>query len=285
MDPARASMTAIGTALMRALHTRVGDPPLLEDPWGDRLFRPDEGGDELDARLRAHPNYGTVIMRARYTEDALALAVARGIRQYVIVGAGMDSYALRSQGDASGVEVIEVDHPATQELKVSRLAERGIDQPERLHLIAADLGETTLGEALAGSPLRPDRGAFVAWLGVTSYLTREQNLTTLRAIAALLGEDGELVFSYLEQAALDADTGPLQEVRAALAEAGEPWRSGFHPSELASVLAGTGLALIEDLGPDELHERYCSGRSDGLTPSPAAHVARAGPLSLRESRG
>ena len=192
MDPGKASWTAMGTALMRASHTRLDRPPLIEDPWGDRLILAEEReamraageGANLDAALRAHPSYGTVILRARYAEDALADAVGRGVRQYVIVGAGMDSFALRRPLFARAVEIFEVDHPATQDFKVARLTGCGVSMPAGVHLVAVDLSVTGLDVALAGSPFRGDRPAFFSWLGVSGYLTRAANIATLRAVAS-----------------------------------------------------------------------------------------------------
>ena len=283
MDPGRASMTAMGTALMRAAHTRLDDPILIDDPWGDRLI-PDEereamladsGAQDADAALRAHPAYGTVIMRSRYTEDALADAVGRGVGQYVVVGAGLDSFALRRPAFASELQIFEVDHPATQEFKTTRLAACEIPPPPGLHLVAADLSEIGLDVALASSPFRSDERAFFSWLGVTVYLTREANLATLTAIASCAPAGSELVFGYADQQLLDSTAGPMQEARARVAAAGEPWVSGFDPRELGSDLRGAGLELLEDLGPEELGARYCTGRTDGLTPSPSSHVAHA----------
>jgi methyltransferase (TIGR00027 family) len=275
----------MGTALMRAVHTRLDRPALIDDPWGDRLILTDErdamvevvGASDLDAALRAHPSYGTVILRTRYAEDALGDAVARGIRQYVIVGAGMDSFALRRPPFAQDLDIFEVDHPATQEFKVRRLADRGIALPPNLQLVAADLSETGLDVALATSSFRPDRPAFFSWLGVTPYLDREANLATLRAISSCALGASELVFSYFDQRVFDRtpEPGPIQEASAALASAGEPWVSGFHPAHLAGDLHDAGLELVEDLGPEELQARYCANRADGLTPSPSTHVARA----------
>lgn len=285
MERGRASTTAIGTALMRAAHTRLDDPVLIDDPWGDRLGFADEreaaqaraATPDLDANLRAHPSYGTVILRARYTEDRLAEAVQRGVRQYVIVGAGLDSFALRRPQFAQELEIFEVDHPSTQQLKTDRLDARGIPLPPRLHLVAADLSETGLDDALAGSPFDSQRAAFFSWLGVTSYLTREANLATLTAIAACAPAGSEVVFSYLDQRVLDSDAteDPIQQTRAQVASLGEPWVSGFYPERLDSELRGTGLALVENLGPEQLEERYCAARSDGLRPTPGAHLARA----------
>jgi methyltransferase (TIGR00027 family) len=258
---------------------------LIEDSWGDRLILEEErqamlaraGGGDADALLRAHPSYGTVIMRARYAEDLLAGAVRRGVRQYVIIGAGMDSFALRRPRSPRDLEIFEVDHPNTQELKAGRLELCGIPLPAGLQFVAADLGETGLGEALAGSSYRSDRPAFFSWLGVTTYLTPEANLATLAAIATHALPGSELVFSYLDQSLLDADVAPerLQRARAQVASLGEPWISGFDPGELGSVVRGAGLEIVENLGPEDLAARYCAGRADGLSPSLGAHLAHA----------
>ena len=275
----------MGTALMRAAHTRLDRPVLIEDAWGDRLILDEEretmlaraGGGDADALLRAHPSYGTVIVRARYAEDLLADAVSRGVRQYVIIGAGMDSFALRRPDSPQDLEIFEVDHPSTQELKTARLELCGIPLPRGLHLVAADLSETALDDALASSPFQSDSPAFFSWLGVTSYLTREANLATLGAIASCAPAGSELVFSYLDQRLLDSDVAPerLQRTRAHVASIGEPWVSGFDPDELGSVLRGAGLEMLENLGPEDLAARYCAGRDDGLGPSDGAHLAHA----------
>jgi len=285
MDPGRASVTAMGTALMRAAHTRLDRPILIDDPWGDRLILGDgreamlarAGAEDLDAAMRAHPSYGTVILRTRYAEDALADALGRGVRQYVIVGAGMDSFALRRPSFAHDLEIFEVDHPTTQQFKTSRLAACEIPMPPGLHLVAADLSETALDAALGSSSFRCDRPAFFSWLGVSAYLTRAANLATLGAIASCAPAGSELVFSYIDQGVLDSNTehSPMQQARAQLASAGEPWISGFDPIQLLDDLSGAGLELLENLGPEELGARYCTGRTDGLTPSHGAHVAHA----------
>jgi methyltransferase (TIGR00027 family) len=282
IDPERTSLTALGAALMRAVHTRLDRPVLIDDPWGERLITTDEReilrgtADDLDAALRSHPSYGTVILRARYAEDVLAEAVARGVRQYVIVGAGMDSFALRRPAFAAELEIFEIDHPATQQFKMRRLASCGIELPPGLRFVPADLTEIPLDAALTGSSFRADRQAVFAWLGVTSYLTRSANLGTLRAIASCAAPGSELVFTYLDQRIfeIDPEISAMQKARAALASAGEPWVSGFHPDRLGDDLRTTGFELVANLGPEELHARYCADRADGLAPSPSAYVAR-----------
>ncbi|HTX46169.1 MAG TPA: SAM-dependent methyltransferase [Solirubrobacteraceae bacterium] len=279
----RASMTAIGTSLMRAAHARLDDPVLLRDLWGERLIHDDERGSVRAAHgdrdvyeaLRRHPSYGNVILRARYTEDALEQAVARGVGQYVIVGAGLDTFALRRPPFAAELSVFEVDHPATQRFKRERLAEVALPEPAGLHFVAADLGEIPLDEALSESPFDAAKETFFAWLGVTPYLTREANLATLRAIVTVArAAGGELVFSYLDQRVFESDSWPerTQRVRDAVAAAGEPWVSGFEPDRLGELLAGLGFELLENLAPDELAARY---RASGLEPSRNSYIARA----------
>jgi methyltransferase (TIGR00027 family) len=285
MNARTTSTTAMGTALMRAAHTRLDRPTLIDDPWGDRLILAHEretmraraGVEDLDTALRAHPSYGTVILRTRYAEDALADATGRGVRQYVVVGAGMDSLALRQPPFAQELEIFEIDHPATQEFKAGRLAGCEIPLPPSLHLVAADLSETGLDTALASSSFRCDQPAFFSWLGVSAYLTRAANLATLASIASSAPAGSELVFSYIDRGLLDSGSGqsPMQQARAQVASVGEPWVSGFDPDHLLDDLRGAGLELVEDLGPEVLGPRYCTGRTDGLNPSPGSRIARA----------
>ena len=179
--------------------------------------------------LRAHPAYGAVILRTHYAEDALADAVTRGVSQYVLVGSGMDSFALRRPSFARDLEIFEVDHPATQRFKTGRLKACGIPVPRGVHLVPADLSQTGIDAALEGSPFRPDIPSFFSWLGVTIYLTRTANLDTLGAIAACAASGSELVFDYVDQSRLE--TEPRDDrtgrARAQVAAMGEPWVSGF----------------------------------------------------------
>ena len=301
MDPGRASLTAMGTALIRADHTRSARQPLIDDPWGDRLVTdahasqlrenalaglPAEDRERLEALepqeqlgvlLRRHPSYATIIIRARYTEEMLAAAVGRGVRQYVIVGAGLDSFALRRPDFAGQVEVFELDHPDTQQFKLARLAECGGLSPPGVQYIGADLAVEGVDEALGRAPFDPEAPSFFSWLGVTAYLTREANLRTLRSVASCGAPGSELVFDYGDQRAYDnpPDDEASIRIRARLARVGEPWISGFYPARLADDLRAVGLELVENLSPDDLYQRYCAGSPDDLTPSPNHYLARA----------
>ncbi len=284
MDDGMASTTAIGTALMRAAHTRLDRPPLIDDPWGDRLVLAPEreamavraGTHDLDTVLGGHPSYGTVIMRSRYAEDALADAVARGARQYVLIGAGMDSFALRRPPFARALEIFEVDHPATQPSRsaglraaISRCRRawsggRGPqpDEPRRgarklvLSPRSADLLLVARGVALPHAHGQPRHAR-----GNRILCARRQRARVQLHRSEPLG--------------VRRRAEPMQRARALVASVGEPWVSGFDPDQIDGDLRRAGLELVENLGPDELGARYCSGRSDGLHPSPGSHLAHA----------
>jgi methyltransferase (TIGR00027 family) len=301
MTEGQPSRTALVAALMRAVHTRLDSPRLIDDPWGDLLVADAEReamwqrvlaavGAERRARLvelgmtaglgvvlRRHPTYAGVIVRTRCAEDALAAAVASGARQYVLVGAGFDSFALRQPPFARALQIIEVDHPASQEMKRRRLHDCGVAIPSNVHFVAADLSRQSLGSALAQSPFSRQDPAFFSWLGVTIYLSREANLATLAAIAATAAHGSQVVFNYMHQGFLDSPQAAelLEPLRAGAGAVGEPWLSGFHPERLASELHGVGLDLLQDWGGRALRERYCQGRSDGLAPSLVGHIALA----------
>lgn len=291
-----ASRTALVAALMRAIHTRLDRPRVIDDPWGDRLVSEDEraalsrgilaeatpdarrrlaalGSDRavLDLVLRRHPTYGGVVLRTRYAEDALANAAARGARQYVLVGAGFDSFCVRQPSYARALAIFEVDQPASQALKRARLADVAV--PANVRFVAADLSREPLGATLAAAGFSSSAPAFFSWLGVTIYLPRAANLATLRAIASCAAPGSELVFTYFDQRILDAGVPALEAMRAKRAAMGEPWISGFDPTTLAAELRTLGLDLIEDLAGQQLTERYCAGRSDGLAAGRAGHVA------------
>ena len=305
MDESTASQTALSTALMRAAHTRLDPNPLIQDSWGDRLV-PDSARENLRARalaqmdeaakigalaspgsivddylLRSRP-YQNVVMRTRYTEDALQAAVVQGIRQYVLIGAGFDSFALRQPAFAKHLRVFEIDHPATQALKLQRIEALGISLADTVHFIAADLSKETLQAALARSSFRRDEPTFFSWLGVTMYLTRDANLATLRAVASCAPPGSELVFTYMDERAFESQTESLVAMLKALAELGEPFLSGFDPNRLDRELGQCGLSVVEDLCGDQLAARYGRTGARRLGQASFSHIARARVAGLYE---
>jgi methyltransferase (TIGR00027 family) len=260
---------------MRALHTRSDPHPVIQDPWGDRLVPPDIRETLPDELLARSPAFANVITRTRYTEDALKDAVARGVRQYVLIGAGLDSFGLRMPDYARRLDIFELDHPATQALKLRRLRECGITVAPSVHFVAVNFAEQSVADALASSSFRGDRVSFFSWLGVTMYLTREANLATFKSVAACAPPASELVFTYMDQKAFASKSESFLAFRQRVAAMGEPFLSGFDPGTLAQVLSACGFELLEDLNGEQVNARF--GRSDWDIPgrpSPS-HIARA----------
>jgi methyltransferase (TIGR00027 family) len=233
------------------------------DPAG-AAAHPDQAA-LVAAGLRATPNAALVLSRARWAEDLLAEALARGVEQYVIVGAGLDTYALRRGESLGALRVWEVDHPATQRFKRRRIAELGWACPGQLSFVEADLARESLAGALAGSGFARARPSFFNWLGVTYYLPPEAVLATLAAIADIGAPGSAAVFDYRDaQAAQQTEnTYRCRLAQANFQRLGEPILSQFAPADLARDLAGLGLAVREDLGPADIQARYFPGRQDG----------------------
>jgi len=301
MEDLVASTTSLATSRMRAVHTRRDPEPILLDPWGDRLVpatllvaslnpgdsqprsAPGDVSEDVlasitDDYLRASPAYTNVITRSRYTEDALSAAIARGVRQYVLIGAGFDSYALRRPAQAKELQVFEVDHPATQALKKQRLAECGITLEAGVHFVAADLAREQLDAALSKTSFNKAQPTFFSWLGVTMYLTRAANMAALNSIVACSAPGSELVFSYIDQKLFQpegvAAAALFAELEQTVKSVGEPFVSGFHPADLADDICHLGLELVEDLNDFQLVERYDPAGVNGLKPADRSHIAR-----------
>lgn len=290
------SRTALTTSLIRAHHSRLDPAPLINDRWGDRLV-PDSFRTELrrwaatdrsleassgtpaglDRYLGALASYASVIFRARYAEDALSVAISHGVRQYVQIGAGLDSYSLRRPPAASELVIYEIDHPATQQFKLQRLAECGVPLPTSAHFIGADLAHEALKVALERSPYRFDEPAFFSWLGVTVYLPREANLASLRAIAECSTKGSALAFTYADERALGPDgaSESFQRMKRNAASLGEPFLCGFDPKDMAELLASVGFDMREDLAGTQLAERYARPPIAPLIPSAYSRVVLA----------
>ena len=264
------SHTAYRVAVSRAAHQLLDEPHVLEDPIALAIV-----GAAAVAAIRAAPlryrlppaRYlrAFLVARSRVAEEALARAVRRGVRQYVVLGAGLDTFAYRNPYPADGLTVFEVDHPATQAWKRGQLETAGIALPPSLRFVAVDFETQQLGEPLAGAGLRAEEPAFFSWLGVSMYLTRAAIGATLGYVAGLPRGSG-IVFDY---AVPPAGLSPVRRlvVHALLkrvAAAGEPWKTFFEPRALAAELRALGLTELEDLGPEELNARFFAERSDGL---------------------
>jgi len=272
MESRGPSRTAILTAMHRAAHCLLDDTPrILADPFA-RSFAGFSSDEELLAALDrlALPDFSghrtLFALRNRYAEDELAAAVQRGISQYVILGAGLDSYAYRRPAAMRALRVYEVDHPSSQSWKRARVAELGIEPPSTLRYVPVDFEHETLTEGLAAGGVDGDAKAFFSWLGVTQYLTRDAVLNTLRQIAAAAAPGSEIVVNFVvPAAALSQKEGDLvSAIAARTASVGEPWVSFFEHGEMDLLMKRVGFEDIIHFDPDQAAERYLLGRTDGL---------------------
>jgi methyltransferase (TIGR00027 family) len=264
MEPGRASRTALRVALRRAVHQVLDQPCVLSDPIAIPLLGEQFTYDiarEQNPVARAFRAY--MAMRSRYAEDQLACAVSAGVPQYVILGAGFDTFAYRNPHPR--LRVFEVDFPATQEEKRALLARAGIAIPATLTYVPLDFEHKTLAAGLTEAGFDRTHPAFFGWLGVVPYLTLEAFRSTLETIAALPPGTGvsfdyglsRQSLSFLRRLAFDA-------LASRVAAAGEPFRLFFTPHELDSELYRAGFHRIEQRDSDALNAAYFAGRSDGL---------------------
>jgi methyltransferase (TIGR00027 family) len=272
VQPGEPSRTAFGAALLRALHQDLDEPRVFTDPLAWRILGDREAllaeADErtVGSRLRRF-----IAVRHRFAEDSLAAAVARGTRQAVVLGAGLDTLAYRDPHP--GLRFFEVDFPATGEWKRERLAEAGIDVPPDVAYLGVDFESESFLDELMAAGFDAGGPAFFLWLGVVPYLSRAAVVASLRAIASVPG--GEVVFDYTNPVAqvpeqARADRAALS---ARVAELGEPLQTGWDTDELHGLLREVGFTEIEDLGRPEIRSRYL-----GLPPGTeggGGHVVRA----------
>jgi methyltransferase (TIGR00027 family) len=276
MTPEQPSRTALATAFLRALHLAIDDaPPVHDDPLAARFLPPAQRAvlKRLATlppawrevyRTRSNPftaMRSQIVVRARYAEDALAAARRRGATRYIVLAAGLDTFAIRAASAGGALPVTEVDHPATQGWKRQLLADAGITAPAGLTLLAVDFEHDDLTAQLGHT----EAPWFVSWLGATYYLTRPAITSTLRALAACSAPGSELVFDYWrEPPVLDPSTPLLWSTRIATALVREPMRSFFKPGDMEALAAECGWQVREHCAPVIQDARYLAGRSDGL---------------------
>lgn len=249
--------TAMGAAFQRAAHLVVdGEPKIFVDSLAQRLLGLSDD-DVVRARVNFEVSTAAWVLRSRYTEDRLADAAARGVSQYVILGAGLDTFAYRATGPLTAVRVFEVDTPDSQTWKGHRLAELNIAVPPTCVFVPCDFETQFLADAFALSSFEDRKATFVSWLGVTQYLNRSAIMETLRWIAGL-GPATEVVLTYCVP---DARSDP--SVRYA-EQTGARFVSVFAPDDMVELLGQLGFAAAQPLTLEEARARYFAGRTDGL---------------------
>ena len=279
----RVSETALTAAAARAAHLIVdGDPPIFSDTLAGRLLG--ERAGELVGYHRAHGSHpvlagarAAVTVRSRYTEDRLARAVSHGTAQYVILGAGLDSFGYRSRLALGGrIRVLEVDHAATQRWKRRALTAAGITVPAPVTFIPADFEAGSVLDDLAGGGLDPSRPAFFSWLGVTMYLTREAIGETLAVVGAL-APGTEIVVEYMLPAGMRDPAGQAyaEAVMPVAAARGEPWLTCLRPGEVSALLTRHGFEVLEQVRQRDAVDPALWNRDRPLRPSDLSMLARA----------
>jgi methyltransferase (TIGR00027 family) len=278
MQHGQPSRTALGAAIHRAAHQVLENGAIFTDPLAVRIL----GGD-APAAIAAAKNDPSkrrlrlfIAVRTRFAEDALAAAIPHGVRQLVVLGAGLDTYAYRS-GFGENLRIFEVDHPATQAWKRQRLTEAAIPLPSALTFAPVDFERETLADGLNAAGFDPAQQTFFTWLGVVPYLTEQAVFSTLAFIASLAGR-AHVVFDYgnppVSDRSQDEYSAVDETLAARVASIGEPFQSYFETDALHGKLRALGFREIEDLGPAQIRERFFPNWA-GPAPERGGHIMRA----------
>lgn len=264
--------TAVRVALWRAMHVQVDAPPrILEDEVGLQLAAPAEGWQrrgDMDARRTSRAR-ASIVARSRFIEDLAVEQAALGVGQYVILGAGLDSFAQRRPENAVSLRVFEIDQPGTQDWKRQRLIELGFGIPDWLRLVPVDFeAGVSWWEALASAGFDAGKPAVMASSGVSMYLSREANEAMLRQAAALVpGSTFAMTFMLPTESLAPEDRPGRRGAEKGAQAAGTPFVSYYTPDEILSLAHGAGFADARHVSANALAERYFAGRGDGLRPS------------------
>jgi methyltransferase (TIGR00027 family) len=276
------SLTAKKVAMMRAAHQILDSPKVFEDPIALDIIGP-ENVSEIHSEIRKFKTRlhsylrAIVVARSKFVEDELSVAIKHGVRQYVILGAGLDTFAYRNPYSNDGLKVFEVDHPATQEWKRQQLDAAKIPIPNNLILAPIDFKSQTLADQLQEAGFKADEPSFFSWLGVTMYLNRETMMATMNYISSSIPSGSEIIFDYTIPPSSQNFLRRLvfRLIARKVAVIGEPWRSFFDPKSLMADLKAIGFTQAEDIGPDEINARFFLNRTDKLMVGNFGHLMKA----------
>jgi methyltransferase (TIGR00027 family) len=277
MQQGQASVTAIGAAGHRAARQVLERGFVFADPLALSILGQDADGAIALARERPERRGLRlfIAMRSRFAEDSARRAIANGVRQILVLGAGLDTFAYRLER-THDLRVFELDHPATQAEKRRRLAQAQIAEPAHVSYVAHDFERGSMRAALTAAGLDLDRGAFVLWLGVMPYLTEEAVFATLSELASWPGGT-EVVFDYANPPDRVSDSAARahhEQLAERVAAGGEPFRGYFDTAELHARARELGFAKIEDLDRAALVARYLPDLPVPPRPGPGGHVVR-----------
>lgn len=301
MESNTPSVTALISAFGRAYHAAHTEQKIFDDYLADQFFTDEqraffsanlarafaffdpEGAARVSNQEQAlagfmrNQSLPITLSRARYVEEILERQIKNGVTQYVILGAGLDTFAFRRSDLMPHLQLFEVDQPATQNYKRARVQELKWHAPPQLHWVALNFKHDALMCALAAAGYDSNARTLFSWLGVTYYLARDVIDATLRDIAAHARSGSAIIFDYLDADAFISErVAPrVAKMQAATLRSGEPMQTGFDPASLDAELNALGFALQENLSPDDIQERYFRKRVDGYYAFEHIHFARA----------
>jgi methyltransferase (TIGR00027 family) len=261
--------TAVRTALWRALHVQVdAEPHVLEDEVGLELIAPPDGWQQrpdmkFTRRLRA-----SIVARARFVEDLIVERSQQGIGQYVILGAGLDTFAQRRPDIAPKLQIFEIDQPNTLAWKQKRLIELGYGVPDYLRFVSVDFEISSWWEQLLKAGFDAAKPTVVACTGVSLYLTKEAITATLKQIAAFVAGSTLAMTFYLPKELLDGEDRALQEIgEKGARESGTPFVSFFAPAEMLALARQSGFKSAKTISTKDMEKEYFAQRTDDLSPA------------------
>jgi methyltransferase (TIGR00027 family) len=276
------SLTANKVAMMRAAHQILDNPKVFEDPIALSII-----GTQVVSEIRSEKRKfktrlhsylrAIVVARSRFVEDELSMAVKRGLRQYVILGAGLDTFAYRNPYSDTGLRVFEVDYPATQEWKRQQLNTGNVSIPKSLTFVPIDFENQSLRDRLQEVGFKTDEPSFFSWFGVTMYLNKKTVMSTMKYITSSTPSGSGIIFDYAvppsSQNFIRRFVFRLLAHR--MAVIGEPWQTFFDPQQLAMELKDIGFTQVEDIGPEDINARFFNDRTDKLKVGSFGHLMKA----------
>ncbi len=277
------SLTAYKVAIMRAAHQIIDNPTVFEDQIALKIIGT-HGDYEIQEKKRKFKTKlhsylrAIVVARSKFVEDELSAAIKRGIRQYVILGAGLDTFAYRNPHFSVGLKIYEVDYPATQVWKLRQLNTARIPIPENLNFVPVDFENQSLSEQLQKAGFRTDETSFFSWLGVTMYLTRETVMEIIKYIASSVPSGSGIVFDYMIPPSSQKILPRLifRLLAGSIARrTGEPWVCFLDPHSLITELRAIGFTHIEDIGPEKINALFFNDRADNLMVGNFGHLMKA----------
>lgn len=290
METRKESLTALVSCFARGYHATTSKDPIFNDfiahslltkeekqliaaNWAKAIAFFDQEKSEtletFDEKLMWVMNNQTIpqlVSRARYAEDGLRSAIERGFKQYVILGAGFDTFALRQEKLPEDFIIYEIDHPATQAFKINRLLEIGIDIPQNVRFVPVDFKSDSLRAELKKIGFEEKEYSYFSLLGVVMYLAKKDFYQLLSSVAEMSANGSSFIFDYLDDTAFNEDfaSKKLTQMRQITAQTGEPMVTGFDPFELDLELQDCQMLLYENLSPANIEDMYFKGREDGL---------------------